>query len=101
MDFETETVSLLDGSLIEGNTVLHNAVYMEDIKSVKLLLSSSKEEVNKLNIYDKTPLHVAMEKQHRQIAEILIGSGADINAPDIYGNRQPYRNSPSGSPVPR
>ena len=80
MDFATETVSLLDGS------VLHHAVYMEDIKSVKLLLSSSKEEVNKLNIYDKTPLHVAMEKQHRQIAEILIGSGADINAPDIYGN---------------
>ena len=85
MDDETETDSLLDGSLIQGNTVLHSAVCMEDIESVTLF-SSSQEAVNELNIYDKTPLHVAMEKQHRTIAEILICRGADINAPDVYGN---------------
>ena len=37
----------------------------------------------KLNERNKTPLHYALENQLKEIGEILIRKGADINAKDI------------------
>ena len=36
-----------------------------------------------LNLYNKTPLHIALENKSDKIGEILISKGADINAKDI------------------
>ena len=38
-------------------------------------------ELNKKN---RTPLHIALEKNSKEMAEILISKGADINAKDIH-----------------
>ena len=38
-------------------------------------------ELNKKN---KTPLHIALENNSKEIGKILISKGADINAKDIY-----------------
>ena len=37
-------------------------------------------ELNKKN---KTPLHIALEKNSKEMFEILISKGADINAIDV------------------
>ena len=36
-----------------------------------------------LNLNNKTPLHIAAEKDSNKVGEILISKGADINAKDI------------------
>ena len=36
-----------------------------------------------MNKKNKTPLHIALEKNSKEIGEILISKGADINAKDI------------------
>ena len=36
-----------------------------------------------LNLNNKTPLHIAAEKDSIKIGELLISKGADINAIDI------------------
>ena len=35
------------------------------------------------NMKNMTPLHIAAEKNYKEIGEILISKGADINAKDI------------------
>ena len=37
----------------------------------------------RLNKKKKTPLHIAAEKNWKEIGELLISKGADINAKDI------------------
>ena len=39
--------------------------------------------LKKLNKKNKTPLHIAAEKNSKEIGEVLISKGADINAKDI------------------
>ena len=46
---------------------------------IKIILNKSQ----KLNKKNKTPLHIALEKNSKEIGEILISKGADINAIDI------------------
>ena len=36
-----------------------------------------------MNKKNKTPLHIALEKNLKEIGELLISEGADINAKDI------------------
>ena len=36
-----------------------------------------------LNLNNKTPLHIALERKSDKIGEILISKGADINSKDI------------------
>ena len=40
-------------------------------------------DVKEFNKKNKTPLHYAAEKNSKEIGEILISKGADINAKDI------------------
>ena len=41
-------------------------------------------KIRKLNNMNKTPLHIAAENCSEEIGELLISTGADINAKDIY-----------------
>lgn len=41
--------------------------------------------VNAKGAYDKTPLHRAAEKNFRELAELLIKAGAEINAEVTWG----------------
>ena len=46
---------------------------------INIILNKSK----KLNQKNETPLHYALEKNSKEIGEVLISKGADINAKDI------------------
>ena len=40
-------------------------------------------EERNLNFNNKTPLHIALERDSNKIGELLISKGVDINAKDI------------------
>jgi len=56
-----------------------------DVATVRRLLSTDPALVNTKGAYDKTPLHLAAEKNHGELAELLIANGADINAEVAWG----------------
>ena len=56
-----------------------------DVAKVRQLLSADPTLVNTKGAYDKTPLHWAAEKNHRELAELLVASGADIGAEVTWG----------------
>ena len=54
---------------------------MGNIEAVKQHLAAG-SDVNAKNSDDWTPLHLAADKGHKEIAELLIDKGADVNAKD-------------------
>jgi ankyrin repeat protein len=56
-----------------------------DVDKVRQLLSADPALVNAKGAYDKTPLHWAAEKNHREFAELLVANGADISAEITWG----------------
>ena len=57
-----------------------------NIEAVKKHIANSKQgffnniDVNAADVLDKTALHYAAAEDHKEIAELLIGKGADVNA---------------------
>jgi len=61
------------------NTPLHSAVQVENIKAVKMLLSSS-ANVNSQNVEGDAPLHLAVKKLNKEIIDLLLAnSETDLN----------------------
>jgi RNA polymerase sigma-70 factor (ECF subfamily) len=56
-----------------------------DVAEVAKLLGENRSLANAKGDYDKTPLHWAAEKDHREIAELLIASGADVELQTSWG----------------
>lgn len=55
---------------------------------VKLLLTKgafNKNDINTLDLYGSTPLHRAVEMGWKDVVELLIAKGADVNAKDSQG----------------
>ena len=70
-----------------GRTALFEAAANGYYEIVKYLLEEHQCNVNKRTVLGKsTPLHVAVELDHRQVAIYLILNGADIDAQDKYGS---------------
>jgi len=63
---------------------LHRAVKDNDVKSVMRCLDDG-EDVNIRDRDGETPLLQACANGHREIAEILLSHGADINARNNFG----------------
>ena len=61
---------------------IHDAVRGGDLEKVKVLLQRHAEWLNSPDQNQKTPLHIALESGHAEIAKHLIGQGADINLKD-------------------
>jgi len=61
---------------------IHNAVRSGDMEKVKTLLAGHAEWLNDPDQNQKTPLHLALESGHIDIARYLIELGADINLKD-------------------
>ncbi len=51
---------------------------------MKLLIAKRAEVNSTTKWHGETPLHYAVEAGHRQIAELLIAEGADVNAMNVY-----------------
>ena len=74
------------------NDLLHSIVKKEYKPSDKLLLQWDFEsliangaDVNATDKYNQTPLHLASEKGHLEMAQLLIANGAEVNATDFEG----------------
>jgi ankyrin repeat protein len=61
---------------------IHDAVRSGNLEKVKKLLKSNNEWLNNPDQNQKTPLHLALESGHIDIASYLIERGADINLKD-------------------
>lgn len=64
---------------------IHKAVRDGDIEKVKQLLEKDNELVKLRDINNDTPLHLACRAAHKEIVELLILNGADVNAKNDYG----------------
>lgn len=56
-----------------------------EVGRVRQLLSLDTTLVNAKGAYDKTPLHWAAEKNYRELAELLVAAGANIDAEVTWG----------------
>ncbi|HEV3040229.1 MAG TPA: ankyrin repeat domain-containing protein [Candidatus Angelobacter sp.] len=56
-----------------------------EVSKVRELIGLDRMLANSKGTYDKSPLHWAAEKNHREIAELLLTAGADINAELTWG----------------
>jgi ankyrin repeat protein len=57
-----------------------------NVERVQKLLAGDPALVNIKGEYDKTPLHWAAEKNHLQLAKVLLAGGADISAETTWGS---------------
>jgi ankyrin repeat protein len=62
----------------KGNTALHYAVINNKEVVVKNLCFS-RCNVNLLNKENKSPLHLATEREFQNVADMLVSSGADVS----------------------
>lgn len=69
----------------DGFTPLHAAVESENVAIVRYLLKNG-ANLKTATYSDKTtPLHTACFKGNKEIAQILVVAGADVNAKNIHG----------------
>ena len=70
----------------EAELSLIEAARKGNIEAVKKHITNSKQDffnnidVNAADVLDKTALHYAAAEDHKEIAELLKGKGADVNA---------------------
>src|SRR6185436_6227522 len=68
-----------------GFTPLHAAAFSGSLPIAKLLLEKGAVLEDAANKSGVTPLIVAGEENHVELAEFLIGQGADVNHPEAHG----------------
>jgi len=71
---------------------IHEAAKGGNIEAVKKHLAAG-TDVNAKNDAGQTPLHLAALKDHKEIAELLITNGADLNAEDEMNGMIPLHNA--------
>jgi ankyrin repeat protein len=68
-----------------GFTALHAAAFSGSLPIAKLLLEKGAVLEDAENKAGVTPLFVAGEENHVELAAFLIGEGADVNHPEAHG----------------
>src|SRR5256885_5307166 len=72
----------------DGWTPLHLAAFFGHAKLTELLLAHEAEvDARSRNSNGNTPLHAALAGNHKFVAALLIGAGADVNTADAQGWR--------------
>jgi ankyrin repeat protein len=64
---------------------LHHAIEKNDIGKLKELLNNKETDINQLDDYGYSALHIASRKGFMEIAMLLVESGIDVNAKDKNG----------------
>jgi len=65
---------------------VHDAAYFGNIEGVKRHLAAG-ADVNAKGFAGSTPLHPAAANDHKELAELLIEKGANVNAKDGIGGK--------------
>ena len=78
----TKAKSLFKEGIFKDEVRLREAAKTDDKDEVRRLLSIGMVDVNCIDQFDLPPLHIAALKGHKEIAQILIQSGADPNLVD-------------------
>lgn len=68
-----------------GLTPLHYAALADNGKAVKLLLTNGAHPDVRERVDGNTPLIIATGKGYKDVAEVLLANGADVNAADKKG----------------
>ena len=76
---ETETADPLRKHGGKHGTI-HGAARGGDIEAVKEFLAAGADVNAKDDEFGTTPLHLAVQETHKEIIELLIAKGADVNA---------------------
>ncbi len=80
--------SVLDHFSGDGWTPLHLAAFFGHARIVEMLLARDPDvSPRSRNPNGNTPLHAALAGNHKLVAGLLIGAGADVNGPDAAGWR--------------
>ena len=69
----------------DGNTLLHAAVGLGELTTIKLLLENG-ADINQSDLDNSTPLHCAVYKNNLDVTKLLIENDANINQPDFDNN---------------
>ena len=78
----TKAKSVFKEGIFKDEVRLRQAAKTDDKDEVRRLLSSGMVDVNCIEQFDLPPLHIAALKGHKEMAQILIQSGADPNLVD-------------------
>ena len=65
--------------LASGHNRLYVSVAKGDLDMVKKLIEKDRIHINVLFTHGNTPLHIACENEHADIADYLLQKGADVN----------------------
>jgi len=68
---------------------IHSAAQKGDLAKVKELITADPSLVSAKDKMGATPLHLAAKENHKDVAEFLLASGADVNAKDSNGGFTP------------
>jgi ankyrin repeat protein len=79
-----------------GEGSLHEAAFNGKLEKAKALIKENPELVNSQSSYaSQTPLHLAVEYGHKDVAELLLANKADVEA-KAYGGWTPLLNAVFG-----
>lgn len=91
MEMLLETYRVNAADRHSGETELHRAALHNDVRMVKLLLSKG-ANINARKKTAETPLHVAVEENAKEVAQVLLDrKGVDVDAQSIFGETALYR----------
>ena len=78
-------INHLEGGGGYSKTALHVAVFYEDYPLIMLFLENSALDLNKLDSYGDTALHIAIVKGNLEVVKLLHAAGADLEITDKLG----------------
>jgi len=70
---------------MSGNTLLHEAVHLKELRAAQLLVQHG-AKVNAQNNYGTTPLHMAIKLHQYDMIMFLLSQDADVGLTDAYRN---------------
>ena len=80
-----------------GEGSLHEAAFNGKLEKARTLIKENPDLVNSQNSYGgETPLHLAVEYGHKDVAELLLANKADVEAKTTYGGWTPLLNAVFG-----
>lgn len=70
-----------------GDAILHRAVWNNRIDFLKYIVPAHRPNLNVIDMYDRTPLHVAAHLGNIYIVRFLVGHGTDTELEDCWHRR--------------